>query len=75
MSKNTKTVSVTLPLWVVEFYDRHQWEVEVPRPKLMREVLVGYAKARTGPATVSWSLHRSFSAVCDSMGYEWNYHS
>lgn len=46
MSKNTKTVSVTLPVWVVEFYDRHQWEVEVPRPKLMREVLAGYAKAK-----------------------------
>lgn len=46
MSKNTKTVSVTLPVWAVEFYNRHQWEVEVPRPKLMREVLVGYAKAK-----------------------------
>lgn len=46
MPKNTKTLSVTLPTWVVEFYDRHQWEVEVPRPKLMREVLLGYAKAK-----------------------------
>lgn len=46
MSKNTKTVSVTLPNWVVEFYDHHQWEVEVARPKLMREVLLGYAKAK-----------------------------
>lgn len=46
MSKSTKTVSVTLPLWVVEFYDRHQWEVEVARPKLMRGVLSGYAKAK-----------------------------
>lgn len=46
MPKNTKTVSVTLPVWVVEFYDRHQWDVEVPRPKLMREVLTGYAKAK-----------------------------
>lgn len=46
MSRNTKTVSVTLPVWAVEFYDRFQWEAEVPRPKLMREVLVGYAKAK-----------------------------
>lgn len=46
MPRSTKTVSVTMPVWAVEFYDRHQWEVEVPRPKLMREVLVGYAKAK-----------------------------
>lgn len=37
-------------MWVVKFYDRHQWEVEVPRPKLMREVLVGYAKAKVAEA-------------------------
>lgn len=46
MTRSTKTVSVTLPTWVVEFYDHHQWEVKVSRPRLMREVLVGYAKAK-----------------------------
>lgn len=45
MSKS-KTVSVTLPIWVVEFFDNYQWEVRVPKPELMRRVVTEFVKMK-----------------------------
>lgn len=46
MSERMDTVSVALPKWVNEFYEEAHWEVRMKKGALMREVLLGYAKAK-----------------------------
>ena len=44
--RKSKTVSLTLPIWVVEFFDNYQWEVHVPKPELMRRVVTEFVKMK-----------------------------
>lgn len=44
--RKSKTVSLTLPVWVVEFFDDYQWEVHVPKPELMRRVVTEFVKMK-----------------------------
>ena len=44
--RKSKTVSLTLPIWVVEFFDNYQWEVHVPKPELMRRVVTECVKMK-----------------------------
>lgn len=44
--RKSKTVSLTLPVWVVEFFDNYQWEVHVPKPELMRRVVTEFVKMK-----------------------------
>lgn len=44
--RKSKTVSLTLPIWVVEFFDNYQWEVHVPKPELMRRVVTEFVKVK-----------------------------
>lgn len=44
--RKSKTVSLTLPIWVVEFFDDYQWEVHVPKPELMRRVVTEFVKMK-----------------------------
>lgn len=44
--RKSKTVSLTLPTWVVEFFDDYQWEVHVPKPELMRRVVTEFVKMK-----------------------------
>lgn len=46
MSERMDTVSLALPRWVNEFYEEAHWEVRMKKSALMREVLLGYAKAK-----------------------------
>lgn len=46
MSERMDTVSLALPKWVNEFYEDAYWEVRMKKSALMREVLLGYAKAK-----------------------------
>lgn len=46
MSERMDNVSLALPKWVNEFYEESHWEVRMKKSALMREVLVGYAKAK-----------------------------
>lgn len=46
MSERMDTVSLALPKWVNEFYEEAHWEVRMKKSALMREVLLGYAKAK-----------------------------
>lgn len=46
MSERMDTVSLALPKWVNEFYEEAHWEVRMRKSALMREVLLGYAKAK-----------------------------
>lgn len=46
MSDRMVTVSLALPKWVNEFYEEAHWEVRMKKSALMREVLLGYAKAK-----------------------------
>lgn len=46
MSERMDTVSLALPKWVNEFYEDAHWEVRMKKSALMREVLLGYAKAK-----------------------------
>lgn len=44
--RKSKTVSLTLPVWVVDFFDEYQWEVHVPKPELMRRVVTEFVKMK-----------------------------
>lgn len=44
--RKSKTVSLTLPVWVVEFFDNYQWEAHVPKPELMRRVVTEFVKMK-----------------------------
>ena len=44
--RKSKTVSLTLPIWVVDFFDDYQWEVHVPKPELMRRVVTEFVKMK-----------------------------
>lgn len=44
--RKSKAVSLTLPIWVVEFFDNYQWEVHVPKPELMRRVVTEFVKMK-----------------------------
>nr|DAS17200.1 MAG TPA: bifunctional protein PutA [Caudoviricetes sp.] len=46
MSERMDTVSLALPKWVNEYYEDAHWEVRMKKSALMREVLLGYAKAK-----------------------------
>lgn len=46
MADRMDTVSLALPKWVNEFYEEDHWEVRMKKSALMREVLLGYAKAK-----------------------------
>lgn len=46
MAERMDTVSLALPKWVNEFYEEAHWEVRMKKSALMREVLLGYAKAK-----------------------------
>ena len=46
MSERMDTVSLALPKWVNEFYEEAHWEFRMKKSALMREVLLGYAKAK-----------------------------
>lgn len=46
MADRMDTVSLALPKWVNEFYEEAHWEVRMKKSALMREVLLGYAKAK-----------------------------
>lgn len=46
MSERMDTVSLALPKWVNEFYEEAHWEVRMKKSALMREVLLGYARAK-----------------------------
>ena len=46
MRERMVTVSLALPKWVNEFYEDAHWEARMKRSALMREVLLGYAKAK-----------------------------
>lgn len=46
MSERMDTVSLALPKWVNEYYEEAHWEVRMKKSGLMREVLLGYAKAK-----------------------------
>lgn len=45
-AKNWRTMSVTVPNWVYDFYEEYQWEVKVRRSWLCREVLTAYARSK-----------------------------
>lgn len=45
-AKNWRTMSVTVPNWVYDFFEEYQWEVKVRRSWLCREVLTGYARTK-----------------------------
>ena len=53
MMRKSKTVSLTLPIWVVEFFDNYQWEVHVPKPELMRRVVTEFVKMKIAEAEES----------------------
>lgn len=44
--RKSKAVSLTLPIWVVDFFDDYQWEVHVPKPELMRRVVTEFVKMK-----------------------------
>lgn len=44
--RKSKNVSLTLPIWVIEFFEDYQWKVHVPKPELMRRILTEYAKMK-----------------------------
>lgn len=44
--RKSKNVSLTLPLWVVDFFEDYQWKVHVAKPELMRRILSEYAKMK-----------------------------
>lgn len=46
MSERMDTVSLALPKWVNEYYEEAHWRVRMKKSALMREVLLGYAKAK-----------------------------
>lgn len=46
MSERMDTVSLALPKWVNEYYEDAHWGVRMKKSALMREVLLGYAKAK-----------------------------
>ena len=46
MSERMDTVSLALPKWVNEYYEEAHWEVRMKKSALMREVLLGYARAK-----------------------------
>ena len=46
MPERMDTVSLALPRWVNEYYEEAHWEVRMKKSALMREVLLGYAKAK-----------------------------
>lgn len=46
MADRMDTVSLALPKWVNEYYEEAHWEVHMKKSALMREVLLGYAKAK-----------------------------
>lgn len=46
MSERMCTVSLALPRWVNDYYEEAHWEVRMKKSALMREVLLGYAKAK-----------------------------
>lgn len=46
MSERMVTVSLALPKWVNEYYEEAHWVVRMKKSALMREVLLGYAKAK-----------------------------
>lgn len=46
MSERMDTVSLALPKWVNEYYEEAHWGVRMKKSALMREVLLGYAKAK-----------------------------
>ena len=48
--RKSKTVSLTLPIWVVDFFDDYQWEVHVRKSELMRRIVTEYAKMKVAEA-------------------------
>ena len=46
MADRMDTVSLALPKWVNEYYEEAHWAVRMKKSALMREVLLGYAKAK-----------------------------
>lgn len=48
--RKSKNVSLTLPIWVVEFFEDYQWKVHVPKPELMRRILTEYSKMKVAEA-------------------------
>ena len=48
--RKSKNVSLTLPLWVTDFFEDYQWEVHVAKPELMRRILSEYAKMKIAGA-------------------------
>ena len=46
MADRMDTVSLALPKWVNEYYEEAHWEVRMKKSALMREVLLGYARAK-----------------------------
>lgn len=48
--RKSKVVSLTLPIWVVDFFEEYQWEVHVPKPELMRRVVTEFVKMKIAEA-------------------------
>ena len=48
--RKSKNVSLTLPIWVVDFFEDYQWKVHVAKPELMRRILSEYAKMKIAEA-------------------------
>lgn len=48
--RKSKNVSLTLPVWVVDFFENYQWEVHVSKPELMRRVVTEFAKMKIAEA-------------------------
>ena len=48
--RKSKVVSLTLPIWVVDFFDEFQWEAHVPKPELMRRIVTEFAKMKIAEA-------------------------
>lgn len=48
--RKSKNVSLTLPLWVIDFFEDYQWKVHVAKPELMRRILSEYAKMKVAEA-------------------------
>ena len=64
MMRKSKNVSLTLPIWVIEFFEDYQWKVHVPKPELMRRILSEYAKMKV--AEVQEEQHPSPGPFEDS---------
>lgn len=48
--RKSKNISLTLPIWVIEFFEDYQWKVHVPKPELMRRILTEYVKMKVAEA-------------------------